>query len=354
MRVLISDSTSYKSIVIAKYIKTHYKSVKVYTCSNIKITSKIHTKYSDGHFLISALSYKDESYLDRLVDLVEKLQIDVYIPVNSVEMDILIKKKERLGKTLSYWGNYEQFIILNDKNNLCRLAKSINIKMPIDYTTIEQARIPFVLKPAISSSAKGVLYIKKNEELKKLLSAKLDFSQYIIQEYIEGKGIGYSVFAVNGKISTGYGHLRLAEYPVTGGSSVYRDAFIHPEMIKTAEKILDHTKWSGFCMFEFKITDNSQIYLIEINPRVWGSINQGLQNGVNYFSALFGNTNSSIKNSEIKTYLSPLVYISLFMYALKGEWIYLNRFVCNFRKNRADVSITNDPLGFASMLLKIL
>ena len=45
-----------------------------------------------------------------------------------------------------------------------------------------------------------------------------DKNKYIIQEYICGEGVGFSGFFDKGKVVVGHAHLRVAEYPHTGGT----------------------------------------------------------------------------------------------------------------------------------------
>jgi hypothetical protein len=104
-------------------------------------------------------------------------------------------------------------------------------------------------------------------------------------------------------------------------------------------------------MFEFKLTPNNELYLIEVNPRIWGSINQGLQNGVNYFEDMLGET-AQIHTDEQKTYLSPLLYFTMLKYLLAFDIKHFLNFVKNIKYNRADVNIVNDPRGFLSLILR--
>ena len=178
----------------------------------------------------------------------------------------------------------------------------------------------------------------------------------IIQEYIQGEGVGYSVFAKKGKIVSGFGHKRLAEYPVSGGSSVYRENYENEEIRSVSEKIVIATQWSGFAMFEFKLTPDNEIYLIEVNPRIWGSINQGLQNGVNYFEEILGKS-TLVRNTDkvnIKTYLSPLIYLSLLKYLQHVNFKPLLTFIGNVFYNRADVNIFSDFKGWFGTILRKL
>lgn len=351
MNVLISDISSFKAVVICKFLKERYENVNIYSFDTRPFARYFRTKYSDKHYIIER-----NVYLESVLDILRKNNIDLFIPVHSSEMDIWLKNKHKAPKTLAYWGSYESFSILNDKSKLYNLSRELNINVPKRYNDIEEAQVVCVIKPVNQSSSRGVLYFFDQEKLDEAKSVFGSRKDIIIQEYIQGEGIGYSVFAKNGKIVTGFGHKRLAEYPVSGGSSVYRENYENEEIRTITKKILVATKWSGFAMFEFKLTPDNKIYLIEVNPRIWGSINQGLQNGVNYFENLLGKTPlvGNLDKANVKTYLSPLIYLSLLKYLQEFNFKPLLAFTRNFFHNRADVGIFYDFKGWFGTILRKL
>jgi len=257
---------------------------------------------------------------------------------------------------LGYEGQYEVFSILNDKSRLTSLASELDIPVPTVFRDISSATPPFVVKPRDQSSAKGVYYAKNQKQAEKLERKFKDVNGLIIQQYIKGKAVGYSVFAKDGQILIGCGHRRLAEYPVTGGSSVYRENYDNKQMSEAAEKIVAATQWSGFAMFEFKLTEQNELYLLEVNPRIWGSINQGLQNDCNYFEFLFGpiTAKKASPRKHTRTFISPLVYLSFIKYCFKLNFKPIFLFLKNLPSNKADVNIFDDPGGWASLVLRKL
>lgn len=350
MKVLIGEVSSYKAIVVIKYLRKNYPSLEILTYDFKFLTKKNFTKFSSANFLIEKPNL--DSYIKNLSELISRENIELFLPVHSDYIDAILKKKSIFGNSLDYLGNYELYEKLHDKKSLQEFASTLNISIPINYSSYENGRIPFIAKPARASSSKGVMYFTSiHERIKK---NKINSKNYIFQQYIDGVGCGYSVYAKNGKIITGYGHLRLAEFPVTGGSSVYREGFYVNEMKEIAEKILVEVPWTGFAMFEFKLKPDGELILIEVNPRLWGSINQGLQNGVNYFEPILGKPTKTISNTkhETKTYLSPQIYLSLFLYLLKGNLKPLFTFIKNIKHNKADVSIFDDPKGWLSIILR--
>jgi len=347
--VLLGEISSYKSIVIARFFKKVYPQLKIVGYDYKKFTKSFHTKYCDKIILVKNPKQNKQAHISSLTEIIKTHNIDLFLPVDSGMYGEYVKFNNLLGNTFSYIGDFKTYEQLHDKSKSQKLAEELFIRIPKIYNNINNSVIPFVIKPTNQSSAKGVQYINSEKDR---LNVKLNLNEkYVFQEYVKGKGCGYSVFAKNGEIIIGHGHLRLAELPVSGGSSVYRDNFDNNEMKNIASKILKHTKWSGFAMFEFKLTPENEIILIEINPRIWGSINQGLQNGTNYFEAILGKIENNI-NSNVKTYLSPSIYIALIKYMLKFNFKPLLVFIRSTFKNHVDVNFFSDPLGYLSMLLR--
>jgi predicted ATP-grasp superfamily ATP-dependent carboligase len=350
-KILLGEISSYKSIVIAKYIKQYYPGKAVYSYDYNNAVKRFHTKYCDEFISVPDPKSDSDGHLEFLRRIIENREIDVFIPVHSDMYGEYIKKKEMFGKAFSYVGDSEQFARLHDKGKFDKLVTELNIKRPQTFDSVDSAKPPFVIKPPNLSSAKGVKYVL-NEKDRRTHRAHYN-SDLIIQEYVKGVGIGYSVFARDGEILVGFGHVRLAEQPVTGGSSVYRDSYYDNRVRELAEEIVSAVKWSGFAMFEFKLTDEDEIYVIEVNPRIWGSINQGLQNGYNYFEPILGkSTFKANQGVRYKTYLSPLVYLAFLNYLSRLKTRPFISFLKNIRVNMADVSFRDDPKGYISMIAR--
>lgn len=343
--VVVTNAVSNKAIVIARFLKKTYPDIRVVTCDHRRLTTLVHTRYSDHHVIVPGFKADPDGYIKALVGLVQSEKASVLFPVNSSEMRLLMPHKDRFDQALAYLGDGQAFSILDDKSQLQALASSLGVLTPRVYAQTSDVDGPVVVKPVAGSGSKGVQYYQGAHDVQSAPGL-------MIQQYVSGNGAGYSVFAVNGKIMTGYGHKRLCEFPVTGGSATYRDDFFVPAMREAAEAIMNHTKWSGFAMLEFK-WDGRDLYLIEINPRIWGSIHQGLANGVNYFETLLGPSQNAVQPGKpIATYVSPLFYISLIGYFLRGKAGPLFSFMRNLSRNRVDVSFWNDPLGYLSMVIR--
>lgn len=347
MRVLLGEISSYKAIVIARYINERYPAIELLAYDNKSLVCSIHSKYVKQCVYIPNTSI--DEYVVKLAECVREKQIDVFIPVHSDYIGHVLQRKELFGTSLDYLGQYADYIQLHEKDQLMQLARSLKIRVPNDYTSIDAAEVPFVLKPTNLSSAKGVRYYRSKDEKNTISSIPTGM---ICQEYIRGKGCGYEVYCQNGKILSEYGHLRLAEWPVSGGSSVLRTGYIHHDMRPIAEKILHKVQWTGFVMFEFKLTDDNQLVLIEANPRIWGSINQALQNDCPLFAAILGDPIELSYREDRRTCLMPQVWLSLLCYMCKGNISVLRDYMKYYRNTYSDVNVWHDPKGVLSMLIR--
>lgn len=346
MKVLIGDTSSYKAIVLAKFIRENYENIEVYGFDTRKFSRKVYSRYFKKNSIIN------EGSLKEIEDLIKKLEIDVFIPVINSKLELFWGNREMFGDTLNYLGTFDSYKVLNDKNELYLLAKSLNIPVPSKYDDIQSAQFPYVVKPTNLSSAKGVVYVRQESDVPVFENS----SKMIIQQYVEGTGVGYSFYCKNGIITNGYGHERLAEYPVSGGSSTYRKEFIDHRIKKYASEIVKKLDYTGFAMFEYKYTPDDKIFLIEVNPRIWGSVNQGLTNGTNYFESILGpvKIESTSGSESINTYLSPLIFLSMFKYLLNLDFGPFFNFTTNFRRNKSDVSLLGDFMGYFSVVLRKL
>lgn len=359
-KVLVTDISSYKAIVFCRALAD---CCEVWSGDWRPLTKTLRTRFAGQHFLYPSPKRDPQGFVEVLAERVKQMGIDRLIPINSSEIRLCLEHRHRFGSALDGFGECEDFLRLDDKRRLSELTRALAVRTPRTYSLASlgpgEVEFPLVFKPTQSSSALGVIYIQNQEELNRLKSDQRGRreSDYVLQEFISGVGVGYSVLAKRGEIVASYGHKRLAEWPVSGGSSTARASFFHPGMQATAELIVKNTNWTGLAMFEFKWTEQNEVVLIEVNPRVWGSIFQAVASGVN-FPRLWvcgdGDPMRATSAKEVITYLPLLHWMSCLFYLIKQNkfgplWHRLRHFSCY----RPDVSFFTDPLGFLSLFSRL-
>lgn len=192
-------------------------------------------------------------------------------------------------------GNNSLDIAL-DKEKTCNLARDLGISVPqstliSSLSEIGQGKqFPLVLKPVRSKvmiagelGTLAVAVVKNESQRQEQLRQWLPLTPVLEQQYVAGKGVGVELLFDHGKKIWHFAHERVHEYPLSGGASSYRRS-IKPSaaLLQDAEKLLTALNWHGVAMVEFKMDSRGQDWLMEINPRLWGSLALSIDAGVNF------------------------------------------------------------------------
>jgi len=174
------------------------------------------------------------------------------------------------------------------------------------------SRFPVVVKPGCSLLKKNGQWFKTSvhfaasaEELFRLYRERVYLQQpSLIQQRVAGEGQGLFVLMDHGKPVTFFAHRRLRERPPSGGVSVLRESIDVPKpMTDYALRLLQHVRWHGVAMVEFKIDRQSEVpLLMEVNGRFWGSLQLALDAGVNFPYLLYQMATGQLTSVPLSSY----------------------------------------------------
>jgi predicted ATP-grasp superfamily ATP-dependent carboligase len=193
-------------------------------------------------------------------------------------------------------ASYERAV---DKLTLLRTAEGLGI--PIPRTTLVRPdaacsppdpglRFPLVLKPRRSrfwrdgAWRSGTATIVRDLASWRAALARADFSGGALQQdYIPGHGEAIFVLARAGEVLVEFAHRRLREHPPTGGQSVLRESVApDPLLAEMSRRLIGSLAWTGVAMVEFRRAVDGTPYLMEVNPRLWGSVQLAIEAGVDF------------------------------------------------------------------------
>ena len=192
-------------------------------------------------------------------------------------------------------GNSSLDIAL-DKEKTWALARELGVPVPQSILissaaeTSERTQFPLVLKPVRSKlmvagelRTLAVAVVKDEAQRQEQLRRWLPLTPVQEQQYVFGRGVGAEFLFDRGEKVWHFVHERLHEYPLSGGASSYRRSIRPPAaLLRDAEKLLTALRWHGVAMVEFKMDARGQYWLMEINPRLWGSLALSIDAGVNF------------------------------------------------------------------------
>jgi predicted ATP-grasp superfamily ATP-dependent carboligase len=297
MKVILTEGGNKNTLAIARYLGRIGK----YSVSILhhKKTAVFYSKYCH-EFIVCPDIHEKKEYYNFLIKLLREKEYDLLIPVGSRSVNIVSKNKLEISnycKTII--PNYETVIKALDKNKTFKLAHELELPYPktIYCNNIEQVlseseklKYPLVLKSANESNLKiPAAYINSKTELEKTLKELIQshalFSKNfpVIQEKIEGEAYGFFAIYQEGRCKKYFMHRRIREFPVTGGVSTCATSIYDKTLYETGKKILDELQWEGPVMVEFKKNmEDGRYYIIEINPKFWGSLELCLAAGQNF------------------------------------------------------------------------
>ena len=313
MKILLTDIYFRKTYDAINILKLHYKQDQfIYTVSNLSSFNKIklRTIYSSTNYF---LLRNDSNFNSDLEIIVKKFSSEniVYIPIEE-DTTLNFLKFIKVNGCLNF--NYllpeiAEFELSRQKEFLNLFCEKHQISCP-KYISEEVLRenkftYPIIKKPKTGSGSKGIIYIDNEKDLK---NTTIDFKKDFIQERLPNpKEIEAGFyFCKDGELISFYSHKRIRTFPKTGGVSIYSKSNNSKEIKLLGAKVLDKLNWSGLVMIEFLYDKRDKKYkLIEINPRLWGSILLSefcnasfLKNYVEIASGNNINSNNSI-NTEV-------------------------------------------------------
>ena len=162
----------------------------------------------------------------------------------------------------------------------------------------EDGAMPCVLKP-VHSVLEGAYdlteafptLVHDTRQRKEALERLLQHCPVLEQELVPGVGIGIECLYARGKLLWHFAHQRLHEGTGSGlgSGSFYRQSIeAPPALLRAAKALLDDLGWHGVAMVEFKYDPaTGRSWLMEINPRLWGSVALAIDAGVDFPYGLF-------------------------------------------------------------------
>lgn len=242
------------------------------------------------------------AFVERLLEICSRWAPRALIPMTDASNVAILPVRDLFTDVEILAPDRESFDGISDKRALAETAREVGIAVPsclaldaareLAESTAASLAFPTVVKAARSVAGRqgervrtGVSYASTAEEL---LSVLADWPPagypILIQEKIEGPGIGIFLLRWNGRTLAAAAHRRIREKPPTGGVSVYREAIEpDPDLLNRCERLLDAFDWRGVAMVEFKRCDRTGVpYLMEVNGRLWGSLQLAIDAGIDF------------------------------------------------------------------------
>lgn len=306
--VLVTDGEERAALAVTRSLGRagHH----VHVCARRAGSLACASRHTRGRAVVPDPLTEPERYLDALVGLIRRWDVDVLIPVTEASLLAVLGARDRFPGVEIPFADYEAFRAVSDKRLVLERATRVGIAVPrqwvlssateLDEVLAAGLEYPLVLKPSRSVGGAagarvrlGVSHVDGPDELRKQVTT-LPAAAFplLLQRRIQGPGLGIFLLLRNGEVVARFAHRRLREKPPSGGVSVYSESVaLDPNLLSRSVALLREFDWSGPAMVEYKHDTATGVpYLMEINGRFWGSLQLAIDAGVDFPALLLDPT----------------------------------------------------------------
>jgi len=226
---------------------------------------------------------------EKLLRALKRFSIENIFPISYTDYESIGKLIPEIDVKLPFRGRADE---LADKYLLQEVCKKLGLKYPKTLlVTPQDSDIELIVSKIISDiglplvvkgrgDASRPVYVTTRDELRQELRKRVG-KEVLVQELVLGTGCGYFAVAVEGKPIVEYTHTRIVEEKASGGPSMRACLGFDPRIIRVGREILKYFKWTGPIMVEMKQhIETGELYIIEINPKLWGSLELAVSHGI--------------------------------------------------------------------------
>lgn len=272
--ILIIPAGSGMAIAAIKAMRAD-KNLKIISADVNKLAPGLYL--SDKGYLIQP--FDSDSFYPQLESIIKKERIDVVIPaLDPILLDFSRKKEyfEGLGTKVMVSDN-ETIEIGRDKWKTYQRLNDV-ISIPKSFIKIDDVDVgyPLFIKPRGGSGSEDTFKIRSQEELNFFFNR---IHKPIIQEYLCGKE--YTIDC----LADGESNLLLSivreRIETKAGISVKGEIIKNEKLDEMAKDIAKNLKFTGPFFFQAKDDTNGEPKLMEINPRISGTMSLSSHSGAN-------------------------------------------------------------------------
>ena len=234
-----------------------------------------HGKFVFKNYIEELLNMEDSNFIEELNKIIDLYRIDFIIPAHDTAILTMAENQSEI-KAVVITSFANTCKICRSKGETYELFKDL-IPTPYVYNLQEQMNFPVFLKPDIGQGSKGTYMVDSREDLEFYFQKD---NTLLVLEYLPGKE--YTIDCFTDKD----GHLLFAEGRVrnriSNGISVNSSQVKNEQFQKMAQIINRTLSFRGVWFFQVKERADGEMVLMEISPRIAGTMALFRISGVNF------------------------------------------------------------------------
>jgi predicted ATP-grasp superfamily ATP-dependent carboligase len=294
MSALVTNARNRIAYNVARSLAS--KKIPVYAADFVPRSMSFASRHVKGHFVYPSPFRDPDAFVASLLEQIDRLRIDVLIPVFE-ETFLVAKHKDRFAPHVSMVvPDYDQVLVAHNKDRWEAVARAAGIRVPRTYSPDElrsggarsrDIRYPVLIKPKQGGGSWGIAEAGSPAVLETHLAQPdwtgRSWDRFFVQEKIDGHAHCVAMLFNHGALRAKIGYRQLRDYPATGGQATLRVSIRHEQAERDLQALLEGLCWHGTCQADFIVDRDTGVpYLIDLNPRLWGSLAQAIASGVDF------------------------------------------------------------------------
>jgi predicted ATP-grasp superfamily ATP-dependent carboligase len=272
------------------------KGVAIYAADFVPRSMCFASRYVRGHFIYPSPFRDPDGFIDCLLTEIERVKAKVLIPVFE-ETFLISKHMDRLSPHVALaLPTYEQILAAHNKDAWEHVARRLGVPVPSNYS-VEELRAgtlstrdlsyPVLIKPKQGGGAWGIKEATTAAMLDEYLQGPdwdgKPWDRFFVQQKILGETHCVAMLFSHGHLRAKVAYRQLRDYPITGGQATLRVSLRSEKAEDCFQRMLEGLDWHGACQADFIVDHRTGTpYLIDINPRLWGSLVEAIACGVDF------------------------------------------------------------------------
>ena len=254
------------------------------------------SRWVDRRLRVPKASTEPATFLELLKRHLKAKECDVLIPLVDDSAVLAAEHKVSLAEHAHIAVNdLPIFIKARDKLLTMAACAETGVAAPRTLLTNSPAAdlancglpFPLVVKPRCGYGALGFSVVNTMTEAQTVVrQTEQSYGPVLIQEYIPQTGLQYKaelMMSEDGTAKAAVVFSKVRWYPLAGGSSTLNATVHRPDIVAMCIRLLKHLGWVGYADVDLIEDPRDKVpKVMEINPRITGSVKITFQAGVNF------------------------------------------------------------------------
>lgn len=288
-KILLLDGYSSRSLACVR--SWGAKGVEFAVGGETRWDMSLHSSYAKQKFVYTSPKRNLEGFLEDVNRYAKEFKADCVFPTSEAAIMACRQFRNRL-RAAPIIPTDTQIDLLFSKAKTMRLAESVGLVVPksihvapgaplpkevfeLDFPVVVKSETSELLANSKAVTSGKTAYLFNREDLLRECEARLSAGNGIlIQQFIDGFGMGVSGLFSEGNPVAVLGHRRIRESdPLGGPSAVAETVAVDRALLESAAAMMRDLRFTGPAMIEFKVDRTTGTpFFMEVNCRFWGTI----------------------------------------------------------------------------------